>query len=159
MKFKKFTKLFSLCLLLTLFTNSTAFASTENFNVSTTKPTEYTNDGDITVFGTGKPSTKWDVSVDGTYYFSGSAEVSTLYTNVKFTVNTANGLWINVNNKSGTTLTVKLIKDNLLFDTVIDTLTIAPYDSISTVYAESVIPGNYYYLSFSAPSNFDGSVS
>lgn len=44
MKFNKLTKLLSLCLLLTLITSSTAFASTE---VSTTKPTKYTNEATI----------------------------------------------------------------------------------------------------------------
>jgi len=75
MKFSKFKKILSLCLLLALFTSSTAFASTGNFNVSTIKPTEYSDDGTV-IFGTGKPSTKWDLSTDGQYDFSGSAEVS-----------------------------------------------------------------------------------
>ena len=82
-----------------------------------------------------------------------------MYTNVKFTKNSANSITLVIRNDSSSTLTVKVIKDSI-FDTTVKTYTISANSTdIFVLSPETLIPGNYYFLSFSAPSNFSGYIS
>lgn len=143
------------------FNTSVLASSQENSGVSTEPPTfdeTYENLENITTpFGLGKPPK--DAAVNLNYEpltFSGYAQSSTLYTNSHFKGKTTANY--SIKNDSKHTLTVEVYKRiDLWFDSKVDTITISPYSNkrgeISGLDSEG-----YYYLTFSAPSNFSGSV-
>ncbi|WP_313182791.1 hypothetical protein [Lacrimispora sp.] len=98
--------------------------------------------------GLGKPTDVWNISNEP-YDFGGSADNSTLYTNYKFKGKTS--YTITVNNDHNKTLTVKCVgakggnKKIKGGNSATFTVTTNKVD-------------NTFYISFLAPSNFDGTV-
>lgn len=96
------------------------------------------------------PTTTWDISKSGTYNFYGEAERSTLYTNYKFKGKTS--YTITVKNKHATK-TLKVKCSGSLTSTKVkpgktETIKITKKNASET-----------FYISFSAPSNFSGTVN
>lgn len=93
--------------------------------------------------------------------FSGHANSSTLYTNNLFYWSGVHGIYVNVTNNSSSTLTVTWKQKNstLWFDGTVDSMTVSPGESKSMYQCEDLDIGAYYYITFSAPSDFTGSVN
>lgn len=153
-RFKRIPIVIALSLILAVSSSSTAFATTTNVNV-TTNPS-YTVTG-ISTNGLSVPTSTWSLNTDGTYSFSGSASNSTLYTNYLFYFTGNHGVLVSCTNNSSSTLTVKWKKKGSVFGSV-DSMTIEPGESGTMYNCESLSANAYYYLSFSAPSDFSGSI-
>ncbi|KYG90733.1 hypothetical protein A0U40_07100 [[Bacillus] sp. KCTC 13219] len=133
--------------------NIISFDAQENIGVSDQPPILVLTDK-VTTYGTDRPLSKWDLSTNGKYNFSGGASNSTLYTDYYFTGKNQVTLVIK-NNSFSNFLDVGLAEVSLLGGTVWGaqiglgkTLTITiPVDS-----------SKKYYLAFGAPSNFTGSI-
>ncbi|MCM2982055.1 hypothetical protein NSS71_14430 [Niallia sp. FSL W8-0951] len=124
----------------------------ENFGV--TDISLSTNDGEVGIFGVGKPTTSHNVSKSGAMYFAGNAVTSKLYTNKFFTGKAS--YRINVKNNHATKdLKIKLYSDPDYFAK--ETWTLKPGYSLSA-FPTGLKASELYYLTFSAPSNFSGSV-
>ncbi len=148
-KIKKAVKL--LALVLTLLLSTSLFAS--NVNCSTTSPDHNTNaSGGISILGVSPPSAAVNLN-NGAMRFSGTAEVSTLYTDNYFTGKST--VSYNISNYSKYQLTVKLYKQGSSF--AVSTTTISSGATVTSAFSGLSASSNYY-LSFSAPSNFSGSV-
>jgi len=102
----------------------------------------------VSVLSLGKPTEIWDISTES-YDFGGEADISTLYTNYKFNGKTS--YTITVTNDHTKPLTVKCIgakggsKKVKAGDTT--SFTVTTKDKKTT-----------FYISFSAPSDFSGTV-
>ncbi|MEG1312456.1 MAG: hypothetical protein RR942_08705 [Romboutsia sp.] len=112
------------------------------------------NPEDLTLFGLDPPSSTSVQNLNsGQLSFSGSAEISTLYTNKCFTGKST--ISYNIKSTSSKKLTAKIYTSNGLFAS--KTLTVNPSSS-----ASGKITGldstKKYYISFSASSNFSGYV-
>lgn len=121
----------------------------ENFGV-----TEIPNDGEVGIFGVNKPSTSHNISSNGAMYFSGNAVISKLYTNKFFTGKASPRIYVK-NNHATKELKVKLYEDSSW--SAIKTWTVRPGHSLSA-FPNGLSASKFYYLTFSAPSNFSGSV-
>lgn len=95
-----------------------------------------------------RPSEVWNINEKGAYNFSGSAQGSTLYTNYKFRGKTSYN--ISVQNSSNKTL--KVINHGGK-----GSINVKPNESASfTVTTKDNT--HTFYLSFSGPSNFNGTI-
>ena len=122
-------------------------------NVSTEAPDDI-NNGECSSYGLSRPSKDKCVNLnDKSLSFSGYAEGSTLYTNSHFTGKSTIGY--SITNDCDTKLTVKFYTSTGLFSskkiTVEANATLT--GTISGLDADKM-----YYLTFSAPSDFSGSV-
>lgn len=88
-------------------------------------------------------------------YFAGEAERSTLYTNSHF--KGKESVKYSITNNSTYSLTVKVYKANTLFDTKVTTIKVAANSTAASTISDLDKSG-LYYLSFSAPSDFEGKV-
>lgn len=123
------------------------------YNVSTVRPV--VNWG-ISTYDLGKPSTSAYVDLsEEALYFAGEAERSTLYTNSHF--KGKESVKYSITNDSTYSLTVKVYKANTLFDTKVATIKVAANSTAAGTISDLDKSG-LYYLSFSAPSDFEGKV-
>lgn len=108
-----------------------------------------TEDPGVNQRSTFVPTEIWDISKSGTYNFAGEANGQTLYTNYKFKGKTSYKITIN-NNHESKTLTVKCRG-------VSGTAKVKP-GSTGTISISGIKDNKTFYVSFSAPSYFDGTV-
>ena len=145
-------------LLITAGTGLNALAATnsvaDNMGVSTQKPS-FESSLESLERGTKIPTAEWHSS-NGAYSFSGSAEKSTLYTEVYLTGDTYYD--VSVTNKNSSALSVKAFKKSTFgSDKVVGSATVSgnARKSFST---DTVNNSDKVYLAFYAPSNFTGSI-
>ncbi|MCX8007137.1 MAG: hypothetical protein N3B11_03365 [Coriobacteriia bacterium] len=100
------------------------------------------------------PSSVWNLATQGQYNFSGVAEISDLYSNYLFTGVSSAKIYCQ-NKRTDKNLTVKLIRDDPVFDTTVSTVYV-PKNGSSTWTVTGLSTSNKYYLKFYAPSNFSG---
>lgn len=139
----------------------TAFAAEETphelYNVSTVAPTETnveTNIGGISIYGLDKPSTSNYVDLNSKpLTFAGNAQGSTLYTNKHFTGKSTVGY--SITNYSNSKLTVKFYTSKGWFNSKKITI---EANATLTGTISGLDSDKLYYLTFSAPSDFSGSV-
>lgn len=149
--------LFSLVAVFSFSFSTSAFAEevTENVGVSTEIPkSPITSTGEVTLFGVTEPDT--DSVVDLTkkaLTFAGSANHQRLYTNSHFKGKSK--ITYTITNNSSSTLSVSIFRSGAWFAT--DVLTLNP-NSTTTGTVSGLDSTKLYYLAFSAPSNFSGSV-
>lgn len=122
-------------------------------NISTEAPAEIAA-GDIALFGLSKPSTdNWVNLNDEKLTFSGNAKNSTLYTNKHFTGKSS--IEYSITNDSDSTLTVKFYTSSGWFKS--KKIVIADNATLTGT-IDGLDADKLYYLTFSAPSDFSGSV-
>lgn len=133
-----------------------AFAAEPNnelYNVSTEAPEASTED--IVVFGLSKPSTDKVVDLNNeSLSFSGQANGSTLYTNKNFTGKSTIGY--SITNKCDTDLTVKFYASGI--GLISSKKIVVAANATLTGTIDGLDADELYYLTFSAPSDFKGSV-
>lgn len=119
-------------------------AMDKNYGVSPIEPTPGVETRSIS-----KPRDIWDISSQGIYNFGGEASNSTLYTNYKFKGKTSYTITIN-NNHGSKTLSVRCIgaKGSVKVKA----------GKTGTIKISGIKADKTFYISFSAPSNFDGTV-
>lgn len=153
----KYVAALIMSMILTLSMGASAFAGevpvNEVYNVSTEAPDDV-NHGEISTYGLGRPSTEDCVNLNyDSLSFAGNAQGSTLYTNSHFTGKSTIGY--SITNDCDTKLTVKFYTSSGWFRskkiTVEANATLT--GTISGLDADKM-----YYLTFSAPSDFSGSV-
>lgn len=131
----------------------------ENYHVTPTP--DYLDDSGIQERGTEKPATSsvWNLNTKGRYDFSGSSsDGQSLYSQYNFTG--VNQITLYVDNKKNIDLTVKVYKNVLGFDSLVDTFTI-PANSSKTFNRGTWLEDEKYYLVFSSGTftsnlNFSG---
>ncbi len=132
-----------------LFINNVEIFASSNYGVSEKKP-EKQEEAAIQPFDLGKPD-KNDIYNNSEWVeMWGEAAVSTLYSNKWFYK--VKQITMVVTNNSDETLTIKLLNDNLVFDTV-QTATVEPNTS-TQVYFRNLKSDTYYCIAFYAPSDF-----
>lgn len=147
--FFKICAFFIICSLL-LNISVLSLASEDYGYKNTDKLTELSVSGETR--STNKPGVAWNWN-NGRYNFSGTANISILYTNYYFT--NATTLKIYVYNAHDTdSLKVKLLKKQTGIDWSVSTKTINANSSLT--WTVTVSPSNIYYLSFLPPSDFVG---
>lgn len=153
-KAKKFTAfLFALFMVLGMYGTVSASEVTDNelYNVSETSPVQIEND--IAVIDATIPDTDYIVNLnESSYSFYGTATSSTLYTNCLFTGKST--VHYTITNKCDTDLTVKLFFRGRIRKAKIT----VPANTTITGTFTGLNSSKYYYLSFSAPSHFSGSI-
>lgn len=126
--------------------------SNEFYNVSTEAPEASAED--IVVFGLSKPSTDQVVNLNKeSLSFSGQANGSTLYTNKNFTGKSTIGY--SITNNCDKTLTVKFYTSAGWFKSK---QIVVAANATLTGTIDDLDADKLYYLTFSAPSDFKGSV-
>jgi len=133
--------------------SATAFAADTSkngwYNVSTEPPTN------VSACGLSKPSKSSYVDLnEKALTFAGEAQGSTLYTNKCFTGKST--VSYSITNYCDTDLTVKIYATSSLFAT--KTMTVEANSTLSGT-IDGLDKDAYYYLKFSAPSDFSGSIS
>ncbi|TYR74389.1 hypothetical protein FZC79_15000 [Rossellomorea vietnamensis] len=129
---------------------------TENIGVSIEPQLESKKDDEgISPLGLTPPGSEHNIFSDGRMYFAGEAEISSLYTNKKFTGSSS--YKIQMRNYSDSRLRVDIMKPYFLSETVVKTYYISP-NSTGYGYPSGLDPEEGYYLRFHAPSNFEGYV-
>lgn len=133
--------------------DATGESSHENYNVSSVPPIA---EPEITPFGIDPPARSNVQNLNsGKLTFSGYADRSTLYTNKNFTGKSR--VTVSVTNWHEKELTVKVIcKDDILKFPVYTTK--VPANAGRSVTVTGLDSNKLYYLSFSAPSDFEGYV-
>lgn len=128
---------------------------TESFGVSTEVPGDPVEEeeGQIRPFGIYKPGSTHDIYMNGRMDFAGVASGSILYTNKNF--KGYSSYKMRINNRSSSTLTVKIHKNTTFLDPVVKTYTVSP-NSTRYAYPGGLDANQIYFISFSAPSNFNG---
>lgn len=147
---KMFVTLFAMAFIFN--SSSIAFAYDNNmFNVSTVAPID---EDSQTTYGLDKPSSSAYVDLNNeSLDFKGKASLSYLYTNKCFTGKKNVGYV--VTNNIDKKLTIKVYKIGGI--SAVKTLTIDGNSfSVGTIYG--LDPSEKYYLRFSAPSDFSGSI-
>ncbi len=148
-------------LVLALSMSVTAFASEsaqhELYNVCTEAPTEVSienNIGGVSIQGLGKPGTDKYVNLNSEKLtFAGHAQGSTLYTNKHFKGKSK--ISYSITNDCDTKLTVKFYTSNGWFNSKKITV---EGNATLTGTIDGLDDSKLYYLTFSAPSDFSGSV-
>ncbi len=130
------------------------FDNITNYNVSTYIPF----DTGISLYGTSKPSSTWNLSTQGRYNFEGNSVYHVLYSNYKFTGVTSVKVVVSVDEYTdyfeGFTGTVDLYKDGLI-DTKVSTWDCAD-GMTTTATITGLKSGSDYYLKFHNPLVFSG---
>lgn len=125
----------------------------ENVGVTTDSPMINGGETGYSPLGLSKPTTVHNLNTAGQMNFSGSAQISDLYTNKNFTGKSSINIYIK--NYHTSDLTVKLYKQGSLLAT--KTWKLESGYSVSSN-PTGLDPKANYYLKFYAPSNFDGYV-
>lgn len=150
-----------MALVLALSMNANVFAAEETphelYNVSTQAPAEISSEanlGGISILGLDKPSTSEYVDLNNeSLSFAGSAQRSTLYTNKHFKGKSTIGY--SITNYSDTKLTVKFYTSSGWFSSKKITV---EGNATLTGTIDGLDASKLYYLTFSVPSDFSGSV-
>ncbi|HDR4874908.1 TPA: hypothetical protein QCR24_005867 [Bacillus cereus] len=109
----------------------------------------------IVSYGTSKPTSTWNLSTQGGYGIEGSSNGATLYTNYLFTGKSS--FTIKIRNNDNISLKFKLKRKDLIFDNTIGSYEIpAGKDGTVTV---SVDKSSNYYLEFTGPNKFRGTIN
>ena len=146
---KKAISLFFAILMSMLCFAAPVYASSNESSQFTTAST--TRDNNV-------PTSTLDLSTYGTYEFSGYAQSNyPLYSLYNFTGKDSYRVIVN-NLGQNHTITVKLIKNILLFDYSVYSFNVTPGHS-ADVTINDLSSGSKYYLEFSAPCYFEGSIS
>lgn len=145
---KKAISLFFAILMSMLCFAAPVYASSDDAPPFATAPT--TRDNNV-------PTNTLDLSTYGTYEFSGYAQSNApLYTLYNFTGKDSYDVYVN-NLGQNYTITVKLYK-NTLIDYSVRSFNVSPGHN-TTVTIDDLSSGSKYYLRFSAPCYFEGSIS
>ena len=145
-------------LLITAGTGLNALAATnsvaDNMGVSTQKPS-FESSLESLESGTKIPTAEWHSS-NGAYSFSGSAEKSTLYTEVYLTGDTYYD--VSVTNKNSSALSVQAYKKATFGadQKVGVTQTVKGQKSVNYTLTNNLTASDKVYLEFKAPSHFEG---
>lgn len=148
---KKIVSLFLLAVVLVM--SSQAVCSAQNINVTTVP--EYMEEDEISTYDIFKPTQEYNLLRED-YHFSGSAELSNLYTNYYFTG--VNNISISVNNKLASTLYVKIIRLNGIFSNTVDSTSVYGYCNLYSTFKD-LDPNEKYCILFVAPCEFNGYVT
>lgn len=154
---RKYAGSIIMAIMLAISMSCTAFATEVRtnalHNVATEHPDEVV-DGEICTYGLGKPSTAECVNLKNeSLTFGGNAQRSTLYTNKHFKGKSSIGY--SIRNDCDTKLTVKFYTSSGWFKSKQITI---EANATLTGTIDGLDADKMYYLSFSAPSDFSGSV-
>lgn len=130
------------------------FVPNQNVSLIENKNVGVTEEAEVSIKGLSKPSSTKDLSGDASYYFSGEADGSTLYTNYLFTGNKSYKVQI-TNSHSTEDLKVKIYKDGDWTST--KTVTV-PTDGETEFTVSGFETTDEIYIKFYAPSNFSGTI-
>lgn len=146
---KKFQKAFAIITTLALM--MTGWGNLSACALNTTTNPDYLDDG-ISTYDNSIPSSTWNLSTKGIYYFSGNGTgQANIYTLYNFTG--VSRLDMTVINTGDTSIKVR-VRKNSLIDTTVTTFTVSAGDTV--VKSVDVDKDNKYYLSFSSPCDFEG---
>ncbi len=150
---RKMLKLFSAGTLgLLISSTGLKLASAQDQLVGVTPRPTYIKDGSK---GTTKPKETWNVKVFGTYDFGGKANNQPLYTNYDFTGKNSYTVYAYNDSSKGN---LKLAAyENKFWGSKLAVVTIPPRSS--KTFTVNLDKSKSFYLYFSPPSNFHGTVS
>lgn len=136
------------------FKNAVIYETQKNVGVNDVRPGVGVPNG-IVLYGTSKPDSIWNLSTQGGYGIEGSSNGATLYTNYLFTGKSS--FTIKIRNNDNISLKFKLKRKDLIFDNTIGSYEIsAGKDGTVTV---SVDKSSNYYLEFTGPNKFRGTIN
>lgn len=128
-----------------------------NYNVVDYNPFKF----GISTFSQDKPSNVWNLSDGSTYHFSGTGIYHNLYTNYSFTGATILKVIVTVeegsSNWEGFSGTITLYKDGII-DSKVGSFNVED-GKTRTMYFRGLNAKSKYYLKFSAPMVFSGSIT
>lgn len=126
-----------------------------NIGVSFIKPN--TSGGEISTFGTSKPTNKWNLNSSGRYDFSGGAAYDTLYTNYLFTG--VSSVRVKLTATKNNSLRAELWQRNTGFlqsDSKVYTFSELQVGNTAETTLFGLSSSANYYIKFLAPSYFTG---
>lgn len=112
---------------------------------------------EVSIQSTSLPTSTWNLSTKGSYTFAGEANIQDLYSNYLFTGVTKVSIGCQ-NKRTDRVLTVKLVRDDPAFDTVVSSVSIPKGGYLAWPVTGLSSPSKYY-LRFYAPCYFTGSIS
>ncbi|WP_144787403.1 hypothetical protein [Lysinibacillus fusiformis] len=137
------------------FKNEVVYETQENVGVNDVEP-GLGEPNVIVPFGTSKPTSTWDLSTQGRYPFSGSANSAvSLYTNYLLTGKSSVKIYVR-NNDHQYSLKFKVKRKDLVFDNTIGSYELAL--GKDTTINLSFDKSSNYYIEFSGPNNFSGHI-
>lgn len=135
------------------FVNEVVYETQENVGVNDVEP-GVGEPNIIVPYGTSKPTSTWDLSTQGRYTFSGSANsFVSLYTNYLLTGKSSVKIYVR-NNDHQYSLKFKVKRKDLIFDNTVKSYELAL--GKDTTINLTLDKSSNYYIEFTGPNTFSG---